>query len=155
MKRNHLHTIIAAALLLVASAQPCRAAVTPDQFIGTNSANGSLVLTSLNEPAPAFVGSSEGGTIDLTPLVPVPLLTYGTGSFFFFETGEGTADGISLSGISGYIPRLTINYLQAPSMQLTLLDEPTGSPVPVPAAILLLASGMAALAGLRNRTAEA
>jgi hypothetical protein len=106
--------------------------------------------------AEGFTSAGEGyaGYIDLIAQVPVSVPGYSSGSFFFFESGEGTGDGISVSGATGRFPILTTYYMPFTVSRISLYDEPA-STVPLPPALLLLGSGLAGLLGLRSRLQSA
>ncbi|GEM_PF-3234182 len=146
------NALVAAPLLLALSAQLSHAAISEGSG-ETVIANNLLYSSSVPVNPPAFTGgSSYEGVLELFPIVPVTIPALSSSSFFFFETGEGTGDGISVSGVSGQFPILRTYYLPTTSIKLTLSEDPVNpSPVPIPAAFLLLASGLAALAGFRGK----
>ncbi len=148
--------MIASSLMIALSTTAANAGIAEGFTSAGSGFAGNISTTATNaDIAEGFTSAGNGyaGYIDLIAQVPVSIPGYSSGSFFFFESGEGTGDGISVSGATGRFPILTTYYMPYTVTQISLYDEPASpsNSVPLPPALLLIGSGLAGLLGLRSR----
>jgi hypothetical protein len=101
---------------------------------GTGGVNGNISIT----PQPISSQTVSGG-ISIVPILPIAV---GSGSFYFFDAGDGTSGGLGVSSIAA--TSIPVTYLPMNSAPV--------STVPVPPAFLLLGSGLLGMISFRRRS---